>query len=60
MRTGNALSIFAHLLNFTIFLYFTIVLIRSGALDISGLLVSAIGLLASLIADIVSTLEEKI
>jgi hypothetical protein len=57
MRTGNSLSILAHILNVLIFLYFTIELLLSGALDLTGLLISSIGLLASFIADIVSTLE---
>lgn len=57
MKTGNALSIFSQIINFIIFIYFTIVLLRMNALDVTGLLISAFGLLASLIANIVSVLE---
>ena len=58
MRTGTALGVFSQIINFTIFIYFTINLIKSHALEISGLLISAFGLLSSLIASIVSALEK--
>ncbi len=57
MKTGDALSIFSQIINFFIFLYFTINLLKTDSLDIIGLLISAFGLLASLIANIVSVLE---
>ena len=57
MRTGEALSIFSQIINFVIFIYFVIVLLRINALDIIGLFISAFGLLASLVANIVSVLE---
>lgn len=57
MKFGDSLSIFSQILNFLIFIYFVIVLLRLNALDIIGLFISAFGLLASLIANIVSTLE---
>jgi len=57
MKTGNALSIFSQIINFLIFIYFTINLLKINALDIQGLLISAFGLLSSLIANIVSVLE---
>ena len=59
MKTGTSLEIFSQIINFVIFLYFTITLIKINALDVIGLLISAFGLLASLIASIVSALEEK-
>lgn len=59
MKTGDMLSIFSQIINFVIFIYFVIVLLRMNALDVFGLLVSAFGLLASLIASIVSTLETR-
>ncbi|MBI2629373.1 hypothetical protein HYW74_04795 [Candidatus Pacearchaeota archaeon] len=59
MKVSDALSIFAELINLVIFLYFTIVLIKINSLDIYGLFISAFGLLASLIADIASAVEEK-
>jgi hypothetical protein len=57
MKTGDALSIFSQIINFFIFLYFTINLLKTDSLDIIGLLISAFGLQASLIANIVSVLE---
>jgi hypothetical protein len=59
MKTGTALEIFSQIINFVIFIYFTITLIKINALDMFGLLISAFGLLASLIASIVSALEEN-
>lgn len=59
MKVGNALSLFSQIINFVIFIYFTIILIRSNLLDAAGLLISAFGLLASLIANIVSVAEER-
>ena len=59
MRTGTALEIFAQTINFAIFIYFTINLIKLDALEIQGLLISAFGLLSSLVASIVSALEAR-
>lgn len=59
MKTGNALSIFSQIINFIIFIYFIVVLLKINALDIFGLLISAFGLLASLISNIVSVIEAK-
>jgi hypothetical protein len=59
MKTDDALSIFSQIINFLIFIYFTIVLLKINALDIFGLFISAFGLLSSLIANIVSTIETR-
>ncbi|PIN91502.1 hypothetical protein COU57_00275 [Candidatus Pacearchaeota archaeon CG10_big_fil_rev_8_21_14_0_10_32_14] len=59
MKTGDALSIFSQIINFVIFIYFTLALLKVNALDVFGLLISAFGLLSSLIANIVSVLESK-
>ncbi len=59
MKTGDSLSLFSQIVNFAIFIYFVIVLLKLNALDMSGLLISAFGLLASLIANIVSVLESR-
>lgn len=59
MKTGESLSIFSQIINFVIFIYFIITLLKINALDVSGLLISAFGLLASLIANIVSVIETK-
>jgi hypothetical protein len=58
MKTGNALSIFSQIINFLIFIYLIISLTQINALGISGLLISAFGLLSSLVANIVSVLEK--
>jgi hypothetical protein len=59
MKVGDALSIFSQIINFFIFIYFIIVLLKINALDILGLFISAFGLLSSIIANIVSTLETR-
>ena len=59
MKTGDALLIFSQIINFAIFIYFVIVLLQLNALDITGLLISGFGLLASLIANVVSTIERR-
>ena len=57
MRTGDALSIFSQIINFVIFIYFILSLLKINALDVMGLFISAFGLLSSIIANIVSTIE---
>jgi len=59
MKTGDALSLFSQIVNFAIFIYFVVVLLKLNALDMSGLLISAFGLLASLVANIVSVAESR-
>jgi len=59
MKTGNSLSIFSQIINFVIFIYFAAVIIKTNSLDFIGLLISAVGILSSLIANIVSVLEEN-
>jgi len=58
MKTGTALEIFSQIINFLIFIYFSIILIKTNSLDVQGLLISAIGILSSLISSIVSALEK--
>lgn len=60
MKTGDALLIFSQTINFAIFLYFVVTLLKLDVLDMTGLLISAFGLLSSLIADVVSALEESV
>jgi len=57
MKVGDALSIFSHLINFVVFLYFITFLLRTNSFDTFGLLISAIGIFSSLVANIVSVLE---
>jgi len=59
MKTGDALSVFSQIINFVIFIYFAVVLLKVNALDFIGLFISAFGLLSSIIANIVSTIETK-
>jgi hypothetical protein len=57
MKVGKTLSIFSQIINFAIFIYFIITLLKLNALDITGLLISAFGLLSSLVTNIISVLE---
>ena len=59
MRTGDSLTLFSQIINFGIFIYFSIVLLRLNALDVVGLLISAFGLLSSLVASVVSAVETR-
>lgn len=60
MKTRDALSIFSQIINFAIFIYFIISLLKINALNVVGLFISAFGLFASLVANIVSVLEVKV
>ena len=57
MKTSDKLQIFSQILSFTIFLYFSIILIQTNPFDIISLSISAIGLFGSLILSIISTIE---
>ena len=59
MKTGDAFNLLSQAINFVIFIYFVITLLQINALDVTGLLISAFGLLISLLANIVSVLEAK-
>ena len=59
MKTGDAFNLLSQVISFVIFIYFAVVLLKTNSLDISGLLISAFGLLISLLANIVSVLEAK-
>jgi len=58
MRVSDRLQIFSQMLNFFIFLYFSITLIRAGFLDVVGLLISAVGLLGSLVVSIIGVFDK--
>ncbi len=58
MNAGDTLTIFSNIINFGIFIYFVVVLLKLEVLDIIGLLISAFGLLSSLVANIVSALQK--
>lgn len=57
MKVGRGLTIFSQVINFVIFIYFAVILLRLNILGAQGLLVSVFGLLSSLVASIVSALE---
>ena len=57
MKMGIGLTIFSQIINFAIFIYFAATLIKLNILGAQGLLISAFGLLSSLVASIVSALE---
>lgn len=59
MKTGESLSIFSQIINFVIFIYFVVSLLKINALDVMGLFISAFGLFSSLVANIVSVIEER-
>jgi len=59
MKTVDAFNLLSQIINFVIFIYFVIALLKINALDIFGLLISAFGLLISLLANIVSVLESE-
>ena len=59
MFVSDALSIFSQIINFTIFVYLVVILLKLNALDVFGLLISAFGLLASLITSVVSVAERR-
>ena len=59
MKTSDSLNLFSQIINFAIFIYFVIALLKINALDVTGLLISAFGLFSSLVANIVSVLEKE-
>jgi len=56
MKTSDSLQIFSQIINFAIFIYFVVVLLKLNALDAVGLFISAFGLLASLVVSVVAAL----
>ena len=56
MKTSDSLQIFSQIINFAIFIYFVVVLLKLNALDAVGLFISAFGLLASLVVSVVVAL----
>jgi hypothetical protein len=59
MKLSTPLSIFSQTLNFAIFIYFIVTLLKINALDMQGLIISAFGLFASLISGMVSSIEDN-
>lgn len=59
MLISDSLGIFSQIINFVIFIYFTLVLIKFNMIDVWGLLVSAFGLFSSIVVSIISVLERR-
>ncbi len=57
MKISSGLTIASATINLVIFIYFIIVLSKMNALELFGLSVSALGILTSLIANIVTVLD---
>jgi len=57
MNFGKGFTLASAFINIIIFIYFIRVLYSINSLDMFGLLISAFGILVSLIANIVSALE---
>ncbi len=57
MRATDRLEIIVHLINFLIFLYFSIILIQTNPIDLGSIIISAIGLFASLLVSILAAIE---
>ena len=58
MKVSSYLAIFSQIINFLIFIYFILVLLKINALDILGLFISAFGLLSSIIVNIIGALDK--
>ncbi len=56
MRVSDSLQILSQTLNFAIFIYFAIILIKTNPLDILNIIISYIGILISLIVSIIEVI----
>gem|GEM_PF-1543746 len=59
MKMSELLSIFSQIINFMIFIYFVVFLLRLEILDTWGLLISAFSLFSSIIVNIISVVESR-
>jgi hypothetical protein len=59
MNIGDAFTLLSQAINFVIFIFFIVILLRFDVLDIFGNLTSAFRLLNSLLANIISAIENK-
>jgi len=57
MKFSDKINIFYQILNFSIFLYFTIVLIKTNSVGLIDLFISGIVLLGSIIVSIIEAIE---
>jgi len=59
MKLSNIFSLFSHVLNFAIILYFVSFLININSINSIDLSISFFGLFASVVANILSVVENK-
>ena len=57
-KTIDGMRILSQFINVAIFVYFAVTLIKINMLDLTGLMIASIGILASLVTDIISTLKD--
>jgi len=58
MTVSDLLQVFSQILNLIIFIYFSIILIIAGFLDVIGLLIAAMGIFSSLVVSIIAATEK--
>lgn len=58
MKISDQLQILSQIVQFSIFIYFAIILIQTNPLDIINLLISGLGMIISLIITIIGALEK--
>ncbi len=59
MKIHNQLEIISQIINFIIFIYFSIILIKTNPLDILNLLISGIGMIISLLISVIGAIEKQ-
>jgi hypothetical protein len=58
MKISDQLQILSQIINFVIFIYFAIILIETNPLDFVKIIISAVGLIISVLVSIISVLEK--
>ncbi len=57
MKLSDILNIISHIINIIIFIYFSIILIRTNPLDKLSITISGFGILGSLLVSILAAIE---
>jgi hypothetical protein len=57
MKLSDQLNVLSQIINFLVFIYFVIELNKIGALDLSGLFISALSILISIIVSIIGVFD---
>jgi len=60
MKVSDQLNVLSQLINFSIFLFFSIKLIKTNSLSLTDLILSGIGLLGGLIVSVIAQIERII